>query len=77
MTAPIRQCVPFIDCACLGVLVRHGNQIRRRGGTLALAGPQPAVRMVLAATGLLTWFEVHDTVKEAVPVAAGAHVGLA
>jgi anti-anti-sigma factor len=56
----------FIDCACLGVLIRHGKQIRRQGGIFALAGPQPAVRTVLAATGLLTWFEVHDTVKEAV-----------
>jgi anti-anti-sigma factor len=56
----------FIDCACLGVLVRHCERIRRQGGTFALAGPRPAVRAVLAATGLLTWFEVYDTVKEAV-----------
>jgi anti-anti-sigma factor len=56
----------FIDCACLGVLVRYCKQIRHQGGSFALAGPQPAVRTVLAATGLLTWFEVHDTVKEAV-----------
>jgi anti-anti-sigma factor len=51
----------FIDCACLGVLVRHGKQTRRQGGTFALASPQPAARRVLAATGLLTWFEVHDS----------------
>jgi len=56
----------FIDCACLGVLIRYCKQIRRQGGSFALAGPQPAVRMVLAAAGLLTWFEVHDTVKEAI-----------
>jgi anti-anti-sigma factor len=56
----------FMDCACLGVLVRHCKQIRGQGGSFALAGPQPAVRAVLAATGLLTWFEVHDTVREAV-----------
>jgi anti-anti-sigma factor len=56
----------FIDCACLGVLARHCKQIRCQGGSFALAGPQPAVHTVLAATGLLTWFEVHDTVREAV-----------
>jgi anti-sigma B factor antagonist len=55
----------FIDCACLSVLVRHCKEIRRQGGSFALAGPQPGVRRILAITGLLTWFEVHDTVEEA------------
>jgi anti-sigma B factor antagonist len=58
----------FIDCACLGVLVRHCKEIRRQGGSFALAGPQPGVRRILAVTGLLTWFEVHDTVEEAVGI---------
>jgi anti-sigma B factor antagonist len=56
----------FIDCSCLSVLVRHGKMIRGQGGSFALAGPQPAVLRILAVTGLLTWFEVHDTVEEAV-----------
>lgn len=56
----------FIDCACLGVLVRHCKEIRRLGGSFALAGPRPVVRRILVVTGLLTWFEVHDTVEEAV-----------
>jgi anti-sigma B factor antagonist len=55
----------FIDCACLSVLVRHCKEVRRRGGSFVLAGPQPGVRRILAITGLLTWFEVHDTVEEA------------
>jgi anti-anti-sigma factor len=55
----------FIDCACLGVLVRHCKEVRRQGGRFVLAGPQPGVRRILAITGLLTWFEVHDTVEEA------------
>ena len=55
----------FIDCACLSVLVRHCKEIRGQGGSFALAGPQAAVLRVLAVTGLLTWFEVHDTVQEA------------
>jgi len=56
----------FIDFTCLTVLVRHCKMIRGQGGSFALAGPQPAVLRILAVTGLLTWFEVHGTVEEAV-----------
>jgi anti-sigma B factor antagonist len=56
----------FIDCACLSVLVRHSAQIRARDGSFALAGPQGAVRRALSVTGLISWFEVHDTVGQAV-----------
>jgi anti-anti-sigma factor len=59
-----------IDRVCLGVLVRHGREIRRQGGSFALAAPQAAVRQVLSVTGLLSWFEVHDTVDEALAGAA-------
>ena len=56
----------FIDCACLAVLVRHSQDIRSQGGSFALAGPQQgAVHRILTLTGLMTWFEVHDTVEEA------------
>jgi len=65
----------FLDCACLGVLVRHCKEVRSRGGSFALAGPQPAVRLVLSATGLLTWFEVHDTFGEAVADASARRSG--
>lgn len=63
----------FIGGACLGVLVRHGTEIRAQDGSFALAGPQGAVHRVLSVTGLLTWFEVHDTVGQAV---AGARRSL-
>lgn len=56
----------FIDNVCLGVLVGHCTRMRERHGTFALAGPRPAVRDVLSASGLLSWFEVHDTVGQAV-----------
>jgi anti-sigma B factor antagonist len=56
----------FMDSVCLGVLVGHCTRMRERRGTFALAGPQPAVRNVLSASGLLSWFEVHDTVEDAV-----------
>jgi anti-anti-sigma factor len=56
----------YIDCACLTVLVRLCQDIRSQGGSFALAGPHGAVHRILTVTGLLTWFDVHDTVEEAV-----------
>jgi anti-sigma B factor antagonist len=58
----------FIDFACLGVLVRHCKEIRRQGGSFVLAGPRPVVHRMLAITGLLTWFDVHGSVEEAVGI---------
>jgi anti-sigma B factor antagonist len=52
----------FIDCACLGVLIRYARETQARGGTLALAGPQGTVLRLLSLTGLLTWFEVADAI---------------
>jgi anti-sigma B factor antagonist len=59
----------FIDCACLSVLAWHSAEIRAQGGSFALAGPQGAVRRTLSVTRLISWFEVHDTVGQA--IAAG------
>ncbi len=56
----------FLGCTCLGVLVGHCKRVRGRGGSFALAGPQPGVLRVLSATGLLTWFDVYDTVEGAI-----------
>ena len=56
----------YIDCACLTVLVRHCRDSRSQGGSFALAGPHGEVRGILAVAGLLTWFDVYDTVEEAV-----------
>jgi anti-anti-sigma factor len=56
----------FLDCACLTVLVRHCQDMRSQGGSFTLAGPHGLVHQALAVTGLLTWFDVHDTVREAV-----------
>jgi anti-anti-sigma factor len=58
----------FTDSARLGVLVRDSGETRAWGGSFALAGPQGAVRKVGSVTGLITWFEVHDT---AAPAAEG------
>jgi anti-anti-sigma factor len=64
----------FIDCVCLTVLVRHCKDTRSRGASFALAGPHGAVHRILAVTGLLTWFEVYDTVEEAV---SRTHIAMA
>ncbi len=56
----------FIDSVCLGVLVGHCTRMREGRGSFALAGPQAAVRGVLSVSGLLNWFEVYDTVEEAI-----------
>jgi anti-sigma B factor antagonist len=64
-----------VNRLCLGVLVRHNREIQRQDGTFALAGPQAAVLRVLSVTGLLTWFEVHDTVDQAVASPGGSSAG--
>lgn len=56
----------FIDCACLSVLVQHCMDTKSQGGSFTLAGPHGAVHRILALTGLLMWFDVHDTVEEAI-----------
>jgi len=60
-----RRAAAFIDCACLTMLIRHCEDIKSQGGSFALAGPESAVHRLLAVTGLLTWFDVDDTVEEA------------
>lgn len=54
----------FIDCACLGVLTRHCEEMRARGGSFALAGPHGSVLRLLSLTGLLSRFDApggHET----------------
>ena len=48
----------FIDCACLGVIVRQCEEIRARGGSVALTGPHGSVLRLLYVSGLLSWFDV-------------------
>jgi len=55
----------FIDCACLAVLARHARDIRARGGTVELAGPQGAIRRIVSVTGLLAGLKTHDTAGQA------------
>lgn len=62
----------FIDCACLGVLIRHCEEIRARGGSFALAGPHGSVHRLLSVTGLLAWFEAPGGRGTTVPCTAPA-----
>jgi anti-sigma B factor antagonist len=55
----------FIDSTGLAVLVGYRKRTQGQGGSFALAAPQTAVRRLLSTTGLLSWFEVHDTVAQA------------
>jgi anti-anti-sigma factor len=61
----------FMDCACLRVLVVCCEEIRGEGGGFALTGAHGPVLRILAVTGLLSWFEMHDSVEDAV-TATGA-----
>ncbi|MFI7543472.1 STAS domain-containing protein [Actinoplanes sp. NPDC049599] len=45
--------VTFLDCRGLGVLVVARRVAARAGGRLRITGPQPLVRRVMEATGLL------------------------
>jgi anti-sigma B factor antagonist len=49
----------------LAVLLRIRKWTRRSGGDLALAAPQPTVRRVLEASGLIDVFSVYRSVDQA------------
>jgi anti-sigma B factor antagonist len=59
----------FIDCCALGALGRVRAQARQVGGDLLLAAPRGPVRRILALTGLIDVFSVHDSVEDAVRIA--------
>jgi len=60
-----------IGYAGLAVLLRIRNWTRHSHGDLPLAAPQPAVRRVLEATGLIDVFSVYASVDEAASGARG------
>ena len=49
----------------MSVLLRIRKWTRRSGGDLPLAAPQPPVRRILEATGLIDVFSVYPSVEEA------------
>jgi anti-sigma B factor antagonist len=57
--------VDFIDSSGLAALVSAQRRMRRTGGRLQLAALTPRVHDVLALMQLLTIFEIHGTVQDA------------
>jgi len=58
--------VTFIDSSGLGVLVGLNRQLIRNGGELRLAALTRAVATVFELTRLHRFFEIYDTMEEAV-----------
>ena len=56
----------FLDCCSLSALKRVRARVRRGGGDLLLAAPQPLVRRLLALTGADDVFWVEASVDAAV-----------
>ncbi len=61
----------FMDSTGLSVLVDMYKRLDKRGGSLALAAPQPIVAKVLAISGLDRVLKVHASVAQAVATSAG------
>lgn len=57
--------VPFIDSTGVGVLVGALKYAHERGGTFAIACPQPRVRRVFEITGLLDALPIHESLAAA------------
>lgn len=55
----------FMDAMALGIVIGAQHRIRRRGGWLRVARPQPQVRRLLEITMLDTVVEVHPTLEAA------------
>ncbi|RME81921.1 MAG: anti-sigma factor antagonist [Caldilineae bacterium] len=58
--------VTFIDSSGLGILVGLNRRLIRNGGELRLARPTRSVATVFEITRLHRFFEIYDTVEEAV-----------
>jgi len=61
----------FMDSTGLSVLVEVYRRLNGRGGTLALAAPQPIVAKVLQISGLDQVLTVHANLTQALARSAG------
>lgn len=57
--------VGFLSSAGLALLLVKGKILRRGGGNLVIAGPNPHVMEVLTMAGFQELFEVYPTLPEA------------
>jgi anti-sigma B factor antagonist len=58
--------LPFMNSSALGYLIKVRQHLGERGGSLALARVQQAIRNILAVTNLESLFALHETVEGAV-----------
>ncbi len=65
----VLDAVDFVDSSGLGALVRLVQAARAKGKDLKLCGLTPYVRKTLQMTNLITQFETHDCVEEAITAA--------
>lgn len=61
--------VEFVDSSGIGALVRLMQAARAKGGDVKLSGLPVKIRKALEMTGLVSQFEVYDTVEEAITAA--------
>lgn len=58
--------VPLVNSEGLSSLLDAHDRIRRRGGVIKLAGPNPLVSEILTATGVSDRYETFPSVQTAV-----------
>ena len=58
--------VDRLDSIGIGLLVRYATRLRKRGGDIRLAGPQPFIVTLLKLTMLSGILQVHPTEDEAI-----------
>jgi anti-sigma B factor antagonist len=58
--------LPFMNSSALGYLIKTRSQLIERGGQLALARLQQAIRNILVVTNLESLFQLYDTADAAV-----------
>jgi len=61
--------VEFVDSSGLGALVRLMQTARAKSGDIKLCGLPARIRKTLEMTGLVTQFEIYDSVEEAITAA--------
>lgn len=61
----------FIDSSGLSVIVRLGNQLRERGGHLAVVGASPSIRRLFSITALDKRFALYDRLEDLPPDVPG------
>lgn len=57
--------VSYLDSSGIGILVASFTKVRKAGGSLKLANLSETVRETLKLTNLIEFFEVYDTLEDA------------